>query len=230
MTAARRKAPADPARTRYYAAIHAGAKALGWDEDMRRDTMAARYGGLRSAKDLGLEQLRDFARYIGDAQQAAGLKLARRRQPARAGKRPLAPGDQAAKVRALWLSLYHLGALSDPSEAAVDAWVQRQTGVASLRFADQAVADRAIRGLRNWCTRCGFAPADASTVRLIDATRMAAGLDAGGYRVASKVQLVATLRERLGRPWSNDTYRMSAEELDALIEQLGWRVRARAQR
>ncbi|MEQ8346175.1 MAG: regulatory protein GemA [Sneathiellaceae bacterium] len=229
MTATRAKAPADPARTRCYAAIHAGAKALGWDEELRRQVMAQRYGGKRSAKDLSDAELRDFARHIGDAQQAAGKKPPRR-QPARAGKRALAPGQLAAKARALWLSLYHLGELADPSEAALDAWVQRQAGVASLRFADQETADRVIRGLRNWCTRCGFAQPDAGTVRLIDTTRQHAGLTDGGYGIASKVQLVAALRERLGQPWSNDTYRMSGADLDALIEQLGHRVKARAQR
>lgn len=217
-------------RRRYYAAIHAGAKALGWDEELRRQAMAQRYGGVTSSKDLSDTQLRDFARHIGDAQQAAGKAPAKRRQPARAGKRPLAAGALASKARALWLSLYHLGELADPSEAALDAWVRRQTGVDSLRFADQAVADKIIRGLRTWCARVGFEQPDAALVGLIAAVRQDKGLtDAASeaYGIAAKIELIQAQRRRLGLVADMNVVALERAELDALIEDLGRQVRAR---
>ena len=222
MPAAARQAGMD--RRRFYAAVHAGAKALGWDDDLRRQVMAERYQGKTSSKDLTDDQLRDFARHIGRLQDAAKA-ASKHRQPKRAGKRALAPGAQASKARALWLSLYHLGAVADPAEAALDAWVERQTGVASLRFADQVVADQVIRGLRNWCDRVGFTQPDAAFVGEIEQVRTIARLE-GGYGVAAKIRLIEAQRRLLQEPRLTDTWRMTADTLDRLIEELGRRVRA----
>mgnify|MGYP006435377777 CR=1 FL=1 len=136
----------DP-RTAALAKVHAGAKALALGDDAYRDLLA-RVTGHRSAKDCTLGQLDDVVREL----KALGW---REGQPKRAGKRKLAPGDVQAKARALWLSLYHLGEVESPEEAALDAFVKRQLGTDSLRFVTPQNADRVIEALKSWLTRAG---------------------------------------------------------------------------
>ena len=138
MVAAPRKTP--DARTRLIGAVHAAKSRAGLDEDTYR-TLLARITGKRSARDLSVQELnhvldaingRGPRRVAGTDQNtpadATGLRPARVKGPPRAGGQKLAPGAQAAKMRALWLSLYHLGAVQSPEEAALAAFVKRQTG------------------------------------------------------------------------------------------------------
>ena len=68
----------------------------------------------------------------------------------RAGTRPLAPGRQPRKMRALWLALYHLGEVRDPSEAALAAFAKRITGIDALQFLEPHEANAVIEGLKSW--------------------------------------------------------------------------------
>ncbi|WP_343526921.1 regulatory protein GemA [Sphingomonas sp.] len=61
------------------------------------------------------------------------------------------------KIWALWWSLYWLRAVDRPEEAALNAWVKRQTGVDALRFLDHKSAVAVIEALKAWAAREGVA-------------------------------------------------------------------------
>ncbi len=66
-------------------------------------------------------------------------------------RRPLDTSAEASKARAVWLLLYEIGAVRDPSEAALNAYVRRQAGVDDLAW----VRDMApvTEGLKAWAAR-----------------------------------------------------------------------------
>jgi hypothetical protein len=131
-------APPD-ARKRLIAALHAEAKARGLDEDTRRD-LIERVTGQRSSKDLTIPQLG----LVLDALKGSGRGTDDR--------------QQASKLRALWRSLYQLGHVENPSNAALAAYVCRQTGIEALRWNRAADLHRAIDCLGQWCRRVGYEP------------------------------------------------------------------------
>ncbi|CAM3350473.1 regulatory protein GemA [Paracidovorax anthurii] len=64
-----------------------------------------------------------------------------------------AASPRERKVWALWHQLHRDGLVDNPSRAALDAWVQRQVGVSSLRFASGAQLDTLIEALKAWQQR-----------------------------------------------------------------------------
>ena len=70
-------------------------------------------------------------------------------------KRPDTARPHVAKVRALWWSLYWLGAISDPSDRALGAFAKRQAGVDKLTWLDHRRAPSVIEALKSWLEREG---------------------------------------------------------------------------
>ena len=65
-----------------------------------------------------------------------------------------AEGPYAGKLRALWLTAFNLAIVRSRDDAALIAFVQRQTRVSHTRFlTDAAEAARAIEALKSWITR-----------------------------------------------------------------------------
>jgi hypothetical protein len=54
----------------------------------------------------------------------------------------------AAKARALWISLYHLGAIDNPSEQGLEAFARRQLQCMKMQWANQAQAYKLIEALK----------------------------------------------------------------------------------
>lgn len=112
-------------------------------------------------------------------------------------RRPLDTSAEASKARAVWLLLAELGALRDPSEAALNAYVCRQTGVDDLAW----VRDMApvTEGLKAWAAR--LLPA-ALQIRL-DALK-AEKLLVPGDTVAAVIQRAAPTRrpDTFGALWA----------------------------
>ncbi|HEY9212082.1 MAG TPA: regulatory protein GemA [Ancylobacter sp.] len=101
-----------------------------------------RLTGKRSSKDLSFA---DAARIISHLQKAAG--------DAPSGGGQLA-GKYAGILRALWLDGWQLGVVRSSTDAALIAFVQRQTGVSHTRFLTEAEDARpAIEGLKKWLAR-----------------------------------------------------------------------------
>lgn len=174
-------------------ALFAACRELGIDDETRKQIQLRVVGkdstsGM-SAGEIGL--------VLDELKQSHGWTP--KRQPKRAGARPIAPGDQAAKIRALWLALYHLAEIEDPTEAAIDGFARRMTknapgrggaGVDSLRWLDAAAANQVIKALRGWCDRVGFVQPDAAAKRQIDAWRAHAGAEIAPTGFTEKVVLI----------------------------------------
>ncbi len=135
------------------AKIHVGKKQLGLDDDTYRD-MLERVTGKRSAKGLSVTKLE----LVVTEMEKAGfkpVKKAIKKAPKRAGTRPMADGELARKIRALWISLYHLGIVANPTESALAKYVARQAKVSALQFLRNNQADRVIESMKKWAERAG---------------------------------------------------------------------------
>lgn len=147
------------ARNSMIAKVHLGAKQLRMDDDTRRDLMARVTGGKRSAADCSDAELdavlKEYAARGWTPTVITGGK-ARKPGPARRPGRAAADSPIARKARAMWISLHQLGVVRNPSEAALEAFAQRQLGVVALQWADQGVAYRLIEALKKMAERAGW--------------------------------------------------------------------------
>ncbi|MEZ5709700.1 MAG: regulatory protein GemA [Blastomonas sp.] len=81
----------------------------------------------------------------------------------RAGFRPQAKGGKARadhpvarKARAMWISLYHLGAVRSGDEKALESFARRQLGVERLQWANQSQGYKLIEALKRMAERHGW--------------------------------------------------------------------------
>lgn len=129
------------------AAIHVAKKQLGLDDDTYRAKLA-NITGKSSVKDMT------------EAQRQKVLAVFRNEgfTPKGAARRPSgAPaltGKYAKKLQALWIAGYNLGIVRDRDDAALIAFIKRQTGIEHerwLRYADDA--RKVIEALKGWLQR-----------------------------------------------------------------------------
>lgn len=182
------------------AAIHIARQRFSLDEETYRDLLI-RLTGHRSAGELdaaGRRKVLDYFNRAGFGRPAANPlepigSIVRRGLQGR--PRPL-----HGKALALWHSLAHLGEVTDPSDAALDAFVRRQTGVDAARFASAPQINRVIEALKDWLhdpARGGCARPTQRRLAEINGWRQAAGLEAEGEGYAAKVMLIEALWQRL---------------------------------
>ena len=70
------------------------------------------------------------------------------------GARKGLQGKYAKKLQALWIAGWNLGVFRDRRDAALIAFVKRQTGVDAVRFVhDPDDAAKAIEGIKSWVER-----------------------------------------------------------------------------
>lgn len=146
--------------------IHVAKREQGLDEPTYRAILKAQ-GGNESLAAMRLEGMKKVLDYL----KAQGFKVRKTKSDRRQ-----AVGPDARKVRALWLFLHELGAVRDPSEAALTAYVQRIAkvdDVAWMRGARtinsgpnpgwKAHQDLVIETLKKWAMR--FLPDAISTLK-----------------------------------------------------------------
>lgn len=232
------KKQASPERRAMLGKIHIAQKDLALEEESYRDLLE-KITGKRSSSKCTHAQLHDVIEEF----KRLGWKP-KKGQPKRAGRRKLAEGEQASKIRALWLDLYHLGALRDPGEEALAAFVARCTGVEALQWLDTDSADKAIKALRGWLERIGFVFPDAERRKALATWRAAAGLPEAPAGFADKVALLECQWQRIRDSgtmrfgffadlgsWlakhhgAAAAYFLTPERADAAIEDLGRWVR-----
>lgn len=131
-------------------AIHALRKQIiGFDDGAYRDLLRAEFR-VASSRDLDergagrlIERLKGLA---GQGSGGAGARIGRRRPSARA---------DAPMLQALWISLWNLGATRSKDDAALIAFVHRQTGGEHPRFLTPPQLSRVVEALKDWCAREG---------------------------------------------------------------------------
>jgi phage gp16-like protein len=129
-------------RNRLIARLHAMKREMGLDDDLYRDKLEG-LTGKRSAADLGDDGLEEAVRRF------------RNSCPAGAAAR-LPATKQARLIQAQWISLWNLGLVSDPSDAAILAFIRRQTKLDAavwLKSHDDVV--RVVEALKDWLSRDG---------------------------------------------------------------------------
>jgi phage gp16-like protein len=125
------------------AKIQIARQQLAIDEDDYRQMLLTETGRL-SLKDCSEPQM---ARVL-DWMKRKGFKTL--------PQKGAAAHPMARKARAIWISLYHLGVVHNPAEAALEAFAKRQLGCEKLVWARQSDAYKLIEALKAMGTRAGW--------------------------------------------------------------------------
>lgn len=126
------------------AKVHIAKKQLGLDDDLYRETLKA-VTGHSSARDCSEAQLETLIKHFSKA----GFKPK--------GKTFTGPSTKyAAKIHALWISGWNLGVIRDNSDAAMEAFILRQTSISKAQWLkDPKDAAKVIDALKAWLERDG---------------------------------------------------------------------------
>jgi hypothetical protein len=141
-------------------------------------------------------------------------------------KGPMGHRAHIGKIKALWWTLYWLGAVEEPGAEALDAFVQRQAHVAALRFLDHRKSFSVIEALKSWAAREGVRWPAGKGVTANDDRR--AVLEAVWAKLAER-GLVARggceLYLQRALPTTRALHELDSHELDAAIRYLGKKLR-----
>lgn len=141
----------------HLAAIHIAHKALGLSKD---DALALKMAvtGVASAGDMTEQQRRRYLAHLAGLQST--MATARGEKPAYVPKRSNLErsGDDNQderwhKARMLWRVLADAGHVRINTDAALMAYVQRQTSVEHWRFLNTHQINGVIESLKRWCDR-----------------------------------------------------------------------------
>ena len=134
----------------HIAAIHVlKAKLRLTDEDYR--ALLKHLTGKGSSKDCTAAQQRQVRGHLQGLAEAAGVASPQRRAGFEARYQAASPRER--KVWAIWLDMARRGLVHNKSAQALDAFVQRQTGVSALRWCSAAQLDAVIEALKLWQKR-----------------------------------------------------------------------------
>ena len=141
-------------RNRIIKLIQVARRDLGLDEPNYRGILFAQ-GGNDSLAAMPIDGMQKVLDYL----KAQGFKVRKTRTD-----RKQATGIDASKVRALWLFLHELGAVRDPSEAALTAYVKRIVKVDDLQWMRSGRrVEMVIESLKKWAMR--YLPAAVATLK-----------------------------------------------------------------
>lgn len=151
---------------------------------------------------------------------------------ARPGAARPAQHPMARKARALWISLYHLGVVHNPGEAALEAFAKRQLGCEKLVWARQSDAGRLIEALKDMARRGGWIQHNRATNGILSVIQLQEGLC---HAIVDKLRSAGavpdnwplnTVAERLcgfeppAQAWTSETYTAVAAQLGQKLREL----------
>jgi hypothetical protein len=149
----------DNSRQAQLAAIHIAQKALGLGKD-DAEALKRSVTGVASAGAMTFVQRRKYLAHLSGLQ--ASQARARGDRPAHDPIRPAVQRSQAdagdgrwGKARVLWQALACNGQVRIDTDAALMAYVKRQTGLEHWRFLNDAQVNTVIESLKRWCVRAG---------------------------------------------------------------------------
>lgn len=141
-------------RNRLIKLIQVARRDLGLDEPNYRGILFAQ-GGNESLAAMPIDGMQKVLDYL----KAQGFKVRSTKTD-----RKQATGLDASKVRALWLFLHELGAVQDPSEAALTAYVKRMVKVDDVQWMRSGRrVETVIESLKKWAMR--YLPAAVATLK-----------------------------------------------------------------
>jgi hypothetical protein len=161
------------------------------------------------------------------------------RPPKRLGttkKRNFADKAVHSKVRALWLTLYHLGAIDSASDEALEAMAKRvclggkgnENIVFKLSSMDSKGAFKLIEALKAMCSRAGVRWENYRTLRGVVTNDRARVIEAQWQKLHPRSDWAAMLEEIgqvLGRPSPGSLLLLMDAEADQLIQHFGKLIR-----
>lgn len=136
-------------RARLIRLIHVARRDLHMEDDAYRAIVADKAGGKTSSADCSVVELDKILAHL----KAAGFKVRKPKAVKPVEQRRLDTSGEASKVRALWLLLHELGAVRNPSEAALAGYVRRMAGIDDLHWADGNAILTLIESLKKWAMR-----------------------------------------------------------------------------
>lgn len=149
-------------RQSHLAAIHMAQKALGLSAD-DASALKLHVTGKASSADMSALQRKQYLAHLSGLQ--ANAALARGDKPAYTPKRDpryrTVDDDQDerwGKARALWHVLAAAGVVHTNTDAALLAYVKRQTKLEHWRFLNSYQVNAVIEALKKWCVRSGIDP------------------------------------------------------------------------
>ena len=141
-------------RNRLIKLIQVARRDLGLDEPNYRGILFAQ-GGNESLAAMPIDGMQKVLDYL----KAQGFKVRSTKTD-----RKQATGKDASKARALWLFLHELGAVQDPSEAALTAYVKRMVKVDDVQWMRSGRrVETVIESLKKWAMR--YLPAAVATLK-----------------------------------------------------------------
>lgn len=212
----------NPQRRALLAKVHLAKKEMAMVEDDYRQLLADTTGHM-SAGDCSEAELTAMV----EAMKSRGFKP----RPAGSGRRgQVADHPSARKARALWISLYQLGAIDNSSDQALEAFARRQLGCDRLQWANQGQSYKLIEALKAIAERHGWSQEQVTTSFGIKALRL---------RLAQAILAKLKARDLAGADWSLETaaFRLLGIEreassdfwelgdIDALTQGLGAKLR-----
>lgn len=142
----------DAYRNKLVQLIHVAKKDLGLDDDAYRAVLREQTGA-ETTSHLGIKGLEK----VLDHMQARGFVIrAKPRGKAAPLKREVISDDdeQIRKIRSLWLELRDMGVLRDSSEAALNNYCKRITGIARLDWVPTTTRlTQVIETMKQWIAR-----------------------------------------------------------------------------
>lgn len=133
------------------AKIHVAKKQLALDDDDYRQILLEKTQHLSSA-DCSEAELK----LVLGRLEAIGFRAL----PKAGASKPGAQYPMARKARALWISLYHLGAVHNPAEEALQAFACKQLKCERFEWARQSDGYKLIEALKDMAKRAGWQQRD----------------------------------------------------------------------
>ena len=153
-----------------HAAIHVGLKHLGIESEDARDL----YERVTAKRSLKLMTNNEHQLVIGELRRL-GFEPSKARSK---GPRNALQGRFAKQLQAFWIDLWNLGLVRDRTDAALIAFVRRQTRIDDPKWViNAATAAKAIEAMKGWMAR------DAG-VSWADGNHLPAYARLTGFRVA----------------------------------------------
>ncbi|MBN3779943.1 regulatory protein GemA [Burkholderia sp. Ac-20345] len=131
------------------ARIHVAKSQLGLDDDTYR-TMLRSVAGVDSARNLSPGGATAVLKHL---ERSGFQPTTPSRRPPAAPSARVTGGSQAEKIRALWHELHSRGAVRNVGDAALAAYVKRQTGADAVQWLSTAQASNVIESLKRWLAR-----------------------------------------------------------------------------
>ena len=139
--------------------IHGGFRQLGISEDADQRAVYLRV----VAKDNLTEMTDPEMQLVADELRRLGYRPSAPRSSGRDGRLPL-DGKYLAKMRALWIALYNLGAVADRRDSALEAFAlgRQVPHLDGIRFIHRAQDGQSVvDALKKWAERAGVNWSDA---------------------------------------------------------------------